>query len=439
LGKRELIAAGVAALCLAPSAVCNILPHILAMTANGAADGAAATTAVFQAASVLAMSGMPFAIKNLRAVSLKAACSLLGIVLFVLNFMNALDVASHGRELATGVSRGTLAKAAGLNSRLAELRKSRAQVPPFTFTSAAMVSAAQEAVTAANAARDAECKKVGGLCRKRMDEASAALDRLSAITAQRGLTERAEKLDGEIAALENQLAALGPLPKHGDDTAAKVARIVGLFVTINDGADEAVSEWRPILFAAGIELLAFIGPLGMMAAISGGGASHAPRGPQPKPEPESDPELARAEPKKLAQTESGLRPAKEPVRRPGTGPKTATPAPGTAGVEPTPVTPAPEKKPRQINTKAAAGVGDVREWHKSRTAARAGHRVRVNEVYAAYAEWSKQCGLEAVSLTKFGTVMKGELGVGYAEKSKRGYYTDIALVPALRVVSNAQA
>jgi hypothetical protein len=43
---------------------------------------------------------------------------------------------------------------------------------------------------------------------------------------------------------------------------------------------------------------------------------------------------------------------------------------------------------------------------------------------------------KALSLTKFGTVMMTELGVGYAETSKRGYYTNIALIGAgLKIVA----
>jgi hypothetical protein len=49
-------------------------------------------------------------------------------------------------------------------------------------------------------------------------------------------------------------------------------------------------------------------------------------------------------------------------------------------------------------------------------------------------EWCKDRGLDAVSLTTFGTIMKNELGVRYVEKSRRGYYADIALVAGLKVV-----
>jgi hypothetical protein len=196
--KQTAVAAGLAGLCIAPSAVANVLPHILALSNQGAIDSAEATTAVFQGVSVIAMAAMPFGIQNLRAVTLKAACWLLAIVLFGLNLLNALDAASHARANATGVNRGTIAKAAALNSRIPELRNSRSQVPQFTFTSAASAMAAQKATDEAVRAKDAECGKVGPNCRKRTDESTAAAERLSQVLGQRALTERAEKLDAEI-------------------------------------------------------------------------------------------------------------------------------------------------------------------------------------------------------------------------------------------------
>jgi hypothetical protein len=44
-----------------------------------------------------------------------------------------------------------------------------------------------------------------------------------------------------------------------------------------------------------------------------------------------------------------------------------------------------------------------------------------------------------VSLTAFGTTMKGELGIVYEERSKRGFYCDLALIstPRLAVVPAA--
>ena len=47
-------------------------------------------------------------------------------------------------------------------------------------------------------------------------------------------------------------------------------------------------------------------------------------------------------------------------------------------------------------------------------------------------------GKDPVSLTAFGTIVKGDLGVAYEEKSKRGFYLGIALVSAPKLVANEQ-
>jgi hypothetical protein len=54
--------------------------------------------------------------------------------------------------------------------------------------------------------------------------------------------------------------------------------------------------------------------------------------------------------------------------------------------------------------------------------------VKSGDAYTAYKAWCLEMGKEGVSLTAFGTTMKGEFGVLYEEKSKRGFYLDIALV-----------
>jgi hypothetical protein len=194
------------------------------------------------------------------------------------------------------------------------------------------------------------------------------------------------------------------VPQHADDTASKAARLIVAFVTVGS-SDAAIAEWRPIVFAIGIELLALIGPIGMVAAFRG---VHVSEMQQP------------------ANSEKRQQPV-----------KAETPGSAVAAVVESAATPAKAKKPKKIKPAAVAGVGDVREWHSVRTAARPGNLLRVNECYAAYAEWCKERGAEACSLTKFGTVMKGELGVEYIEKSKRGYYAGFALKGALKIVQPA--
>ena len=68
---------------------------------------------------------------------------------------------------------------------------------------------------------------------------------------------------------------------------------------------------------------------------------------------------------------------------------------------------------------------------------RVGMRIKPADAYQAYKGWCAEQGKLPVSLTAFGTIMKGELGVAYDEKpgSKRGWYLDLALVSAPRLVA----
>ena len=77
------------------------------------------------------------------------------------------------------------------------------------------------------------------------------------------------------------------------------------------------------------------------------------------------------------------------------------------------------------------------EWKASRTVARPGGKVKPADAYAAYRGWCAETGQQPVSLTAFGTTMKGELGVVYEERSKRGFYVGLALVSAPKLVPAA--
>jgi hypothetical protein len=97
--------------------------------------------------------------------------------------------------------------------------------------------------------------------------------------------------------------------------------------------------------------------------------------------------------------------------------------------------PFPKKRiaPRKPKHMPASVPGDVQAWFASKTVARPGSEVRSNEVYAACRAWCEGRGETPVSLTKFGMVTKGALGVPYREKSNRGYYCGIEIAPGARL------
>jgi hypothetical protein len=380
----------------------NIWPRAVEAVASGKIDASTAAIVVLQSVSVATMAAVPFAFEKARNWLIKLFCLAFGAALFSVNLFNAIEVAGHVRETITAKDSGKLASATALESRLASLRKSRSEVPQHAFTSPASLSAAESAVKSAQTARDAECKYVGTVCRERETQLTAANAALAKVAADRELTERADKLDGDIRAAEKDRADLGPLPAHADATAAKVAALFGL-------SEVWVHENWPTWLAVVVELLALFGPVTWVEAL---------REPHRAPK-ESAPAVQQS--KAVAVVE----PAPQAVQEAPLPQIPLTAVPEMTAVAPTPATPAKAPKTRKS---ATAGVADGREWFKSRTTARPGNLVRCKDTYEAYCGWSTDRGETPMSLTAFGTLLKGELGVGYVEKSRRGFYTSIALI-----------
>ncbi len=115
----------------------------------------------------------------------------------------------------------------------------------------------------------------------------------------------------------------------------------------------------------------------------------------------------------------------------------AAPATALEGSPPPAATPASSRKPRKGKRSGGRELGDVEEWKAARTVARPEAKVKPGDAYAAYKGWCAETDRDPVTLTAFGTTMKGELGVNYEEKSKRGFYLGLALVGAPKLVSAA--
>ena len=234
------------------------------------------------------------------------------------------------------------------------------------------------------------------------------------------MTERADAFDGKIAAAQKELTELGPLPKYADPTSAKLIRIVAVFYPVPANADEDVSEWLSILWAFAVEFLAFMGPKGIWAGFA-------------SPATQRSAGHARVEiPLARMQASGAPLPASAPLQE-------LQPASDAPKALPKTKPPRPPAKPRVKKTKLAAKteprIESVAEWFKARTFAKAGNEVRAGVVYEDYVSWSGARYEEPVTFTKFGTIMKKELGVGSIERSKRSFYVGIALTGALEVVS----
>jgi hypothetical protein len=102
-------------------------------------------------------------------------------------------------------------------------------------------------------------------------------------------------------------------------------------------------------------------------------------------------------------------------------------------------------RPKKPSKPAPAAVGDadtVHQWQRSRTIARPGSKLKPRETYdTSYIPFCQERGIEPVSFTRFGLVVKappaeGGCGFGFERTpSKRDHYVDVALISAPKLVA----
>jgi hypothetical protein len=155
----------------------------------------------------------------------------------------------------------------------AELARLSAERTAMAFTpaTAEAVSAAKEAVKSAERAREAECgdgdpKQRGKVCQSREVAEEAARTKLSTAVASKDATDRAAKLDADIAILRKRL--------DGGQAVAD-ANPLGAVLGIMLGVGTAtVTAWQQAVMAAVFELCL----VGMMIAFELLGEGEAPAG-----------------------------------------------------------------------------------------------------------------------------------------------------------------
>jgi Poxvirus D5 protein-like len=393
----------VVGVCVAPSLAMNLWPRLSHMWASGAADGGGVAIVMFQTVAVLVMAACPFAMAKTKSRGFWWGALLFGIGLAGINFLNALEVASHLRDATSDPRRTTISRAATLRSDLGVAQNSRKQLSHFIWTTDEGVAAAKSAVASAEIARDQECGKIGENCRKRMADVSARQDELARAITKKALTDQATAINAKIAGIEKELSDLGTVPTHADPGAARLAKLLSLIVPM-ERPEDTVSEWWPIFLAGAVEALAMGGPRLLLVALAG-----------------ENPTKDRQPPRRWT---AWLRRRRDQAT---VAAPVATPARAAASAT-------KPKRSKKSKPEHAILLGDVREFRDSRTLARPGNRIRCGQVYAAYAEWCRANGMEPVSLTAFGTQLKA-LGVVRENRNNRACYLDIGLTTAPRLAA----
>jgi hypothetical protein len=380
---------------VAPSALCNVLPHI--ETISNARD---AGVAVFFLMSVLVMAALPFAVKRLADPLHQGTCFVVGAVLLILNFANALDSGEVIQAYLTGSAREKLTRADGLRTEITRLETAQKMIAAHVVTSDETVTTKAADLRSAETSRDAECRRGRGpnclSLGKQATDAKVALDKA---TRDRDLTREESSTKDAIAKTRQALADLGPLPKDVDPTAAKLIRIMAVVSPVTPYANETVSEWRKIGFALGVELLAFSGPMIILALF---GVSLARKDTLPV----------------VTQTVTHPSPVTHETPK-------DTPAPKKT----------PPKTPPKRTPKTDTETGDVGDWLKERTVKTPGEKLQCAKAHESYIGWCKGKKVGHLNLTLFGNAMRDTHKIDRIEENGRRHYRGIALKHAdLKVV-----
>lgn len=290
----------------------------------------------------------------------------------------------------------------------------------FAPADATAVQASKAKADAATSAKNAECAVRGPKCREKETVEGQALADLAAVTNNKALTDRAAKLDADIAALQEKINHAGPVRETNSQGKA-LARLFGLddaeaakLITRQNTAMMIVVELlivALILAAEEIEKNERTAPASLRTAVRRGEAASAVL---IECEEIEEPE-ARYE---------ALEPARE-APRPLPAPRAIEPqakraAEAAGGSAPQPF-PAPTR-PRLVASEAAP-VGNVVEIMAAIMEPGRG-KVEIMEVYAAYSQACKASGKRPVEVGEFASAISdlcNELGISIQD-SGRGMF-----------------
>lgn len=401
-----------------PSAWYNIMPHLQAWRA-GDMFGDEGGSFFGSAASVLIIGMAAFFLRKAPGFASRVAVVFVTAFFINLNFLNVLDHIARAADSETASIRHKIGEARKLSARIDKLQGERRGIGEFRRTSQADVDAAKSAVMATETTRDMECKSGVGLrCEGKNSAVLTARAGLLQLTQQASVTARADELDARLSQAQTDLAALGPLPKHEEATSARLVRFLSFFAPVPETLADGIQDIRPILAAAGYELMATVGPFICMTVLATQTVPPlvAPVLPEP-PQYDPDPPVA---PKPDKPFQTVYRPARKGSKRKA---RKALP---------------PPKKVIPIAAQLAPPTPGIREWFDVRIVQRDGEEITARDIYLNYLDFCKSSGVEPVSQALFGRRIQSELGVTRETRpGNRIFYVGVTWRRgSLRVVPN---
>jgi hypothetical protein len=181
------------------------------------------------------------------------------------------------------------------------------------------------------------------------------------------------RIDEDLDRARDDLRKLGAVETTADRTATQLAGLAGLFWTPAAASGDAISTNRPIFKALMVECISGLLPWVLVTA---------------------------------------------------------------AGAAPLPSRPKPKSKLRKGAVKDDEPSKDsVIAWHKARVEKRPGRKLRAGTAFKDYEEWCASNKTPPMTLSSFGNVMSGELGIRKDTANHRVSYVDIGMKTKLKVVA----
>jgi hypothetical protein len=217
-------------------------------------DAGLAAAALYGMTAAAAFAG-PAAALAVANAGRKGAAVLLGLLAFlaiVANWTNTLGAIAQRGAGTEAASIKAKADAADARSEIKRLEGELAKLGAFTPTDEAAVGAAKRAADAATTAKERECaggeaKQRGKLCRDREADEQKAAEKLTAATTAKATTERANKLESELASERGKLGKAPTTP-----TTNAIGEVLGGFLSISAASATTAQQ---ALISAIVELV----------------------------------------------------------------------------------------------------------------------------------------------------------------------------------------
>jgi hypothetical protein len=300
----------------------------------------------------------------------------------IVTFTNSLG-AIAGRADVTLAERIRVADARKDDrTELKRLQDALAAIGAFTATDDEVVAAAKRSADTATSNRIAECDKRGPNCRQRETEEQIAVRSLASVTAGKATTDRATKLEADIAAIRARLAT-GEAVANPNPLGAVLALLLG-------SAASVLMAWQQAIVAAVFDLCL----VGVMVIFE------------------------------LLGQDAGGRVTTQDEADSGDRQQDRDPIPVSA------VAKSFRSPPERSRTKVGAGLASVKTFIGERVSPADGERIEMKTLVHEYRAWCGSKGVEPVALESFLEVVEKvcrKIGIEIVNDAQRVFCLNVRI------------